>query len=442
MKILLLTPYTGGNLGDAAIQEGVIANIRKRVPDTEIVLVTLSPNDTTRLHGVRSFPIAITTFGPGFPTDEDTAAPSRQIGEAGRKRPITLTRVVNALRARAGRRVRRLLYWSGLLELGHIVRAYLEVRGARMLIVSGGGQLDDYWGGPLRQPYALLKWSLLARAAGVRVVFLSIGTCTLRPSSKHLVTAALHLADYRSFRDVGSKQLAAFARCTLNDPIVPDLAFSYDPPVTDSDISRRPERLVGISPIAYLSRIWPESDSAIYKRYLEALAALVVELVGQGWRVALFTSDAVDWSAILDLQSLLRERGRAAMAGRVEVRRTFALADFFDEVRRCDLFVASRLHGVVLANLAAVPTLAISYDRKVDAYMHDTGLDAHCVDIHRLTQQTLVSGFHALYEDADRTRATLARQRAERRQQLDRQYDAVLGRLRPLYELDPRGSGI
>jgi polysaccharide pyruvyl transferase WcaK-like protein len=441
MKILLLTPYTGGNLGDAAIQEGVIANVRKRIPDAEVVLVTLSPNDTTRLHGVRSFPIAITTFGPGFPADNETAAPSREVDQAGRKRPITLTRVVNALRARAVRRLRSLLYWSGLLELAHIVRAYLEVRDAHMLIVSGGGQLDDYWGGPLRQPYALFKWSLLARAAGVRVAFLSVGTCTLRPSSKHFVTAALHLASYRSFRDVGSKQLAAFARSTFNDPIVPDLAFSYDPPIGDPNISRRPERLVGISPIAYLSRIWPESDTPIYKHYLEALAALVVELVRQGWRVALFTSDAVDWSAILDLQSLLQERGQPAMAERVAVRRTFALADFFDEVRRCDLFVASRLHGVVLANLAEVPTLAISYDRKVDAYMHDTGLEAHCVNIHRLTQHTLVSRFHALCADADRTRATLARLRAEHRQQLDRQYDAVLGRLRPLGERNAGGSG-
>ncbi len=101
MKFLLLTPYTGGNLGDAAIQEAVIANIRKRIPDAQIVLVTLSPEDTTRLHGMRSFPIDIRTFGPGFPADEDAATPSEPVGHARQKRPLTLTRVGNALRARA-----------------------------------------------------------------------------------------------------------------------------------------------------------------------------------------------------------------------------------------------------------------------------------------------------------------------------------------------------
>ena len=57
MKIALLTPYTGGNLGDAAIQDAVIGNVRKRYPDAELCLVTLSPQATARLHKVPSYPI-------------------------------------------------------------------------------------------------------------------------------------------------------------------------------------------------------------------------------------------------------------------------------------------------------------------------------------------------------------------------------------------------
>ena len=35
-----------------------------------------------------------------------------------------------------------------------------------MLVVAGGGQLDEEWGGSWGHPYALMKWAVLARVAG------------------------------------------------------------------------------------------------------------------------------------------------------------------------------------------------------------------------------------------------------------------------------------
>lgn len=183
-KIALLTPYTGGNLGDAAIQEAVISNIRQRAPQAEIFLITLCPEMTAELHGITSFPItpfAIKNYSPGPSYQLNTGKNSNRSAYHDSKSspPIPYpketrfqqftTKLLCNLKssARKGRRT-----WAiAKGELKHIVRSYLVMKQSSILIVSGGGQLDDYWGGAWGHPYALFKWSLLARIAGKKSYF-------------------------------------------------------------------------------------------------------------------------------------------------------------------------------------------------------------------------------------------------------------------------------
>lgn len=46
-----------GNLGDAAIEEAVIANIKKRVPNASFIGFSLVLDDTAHRHGIPSYPI-------------------------------------------------------------------------------------------------------------------------------------------------------------------------------------------------------------------------------------------------------------------------------------------------------------------------------------------------------------------------------------------------
>jgi hypothetical protein len=46
-----------GNLGDAAIQDSVIANIRRRMPEVRLVGFSLVPDDTMKRHGIPCHPI-------------------------------------------------------------------------------------------------------------------------------------------------------------------------------------------------------------------------------------------------------------------------------------------------------------------------------------------------------------------------------------------------
>jgi len=56
-RVALLTPYTGGNLGDAAIQDAVIANLRFRLPAAQFVGISLNNDNFVERHGMGAFPL-------------------------------------------------------------------------------------------------------------------------------------------------------------------------------------------------------------------------------------------------------------------------------------------------------------------------------------------------------------------------------------------------
>jgi hypothetical protein len=56
-QVALLTPYTGGNLGEAAIQDAMIANLRWRMPNAQFLGITLNCHNFLKQHGVGAFPL-------------------------------------------------------------------------------------------------------------------------------------------------------------------------------------------------------------------------------------------------------------------------------------------------------------------------------------------------------------------------------------------------
>lgn len=433
LKVVLITPYTGGNLGDAAIQQAVIANVKRRDPNADIVLVTLAPDITAQLHGVQGFPIGVTTFGPGFelPGPAEASPPARVTLLSRVKTVAKQWPLLRTIWRGAGEMVRRLMRITGLSEARHITRAYRVARGSSVVVISGGGQLDDYWGGPLRQPYALLKWGLLAKVVGARFVFLSVGYCSLRPLSRLLVHSALRIADYRSYRDRGSKDFSAAMPWTYQDPVYPDLAFSYEQRAGRIHPDAGPRRtVVGLSPIAYLSRYgWPERKAEVYDNYVHRLLDLVADLLRRDFAVVLFTSDAADRPVIDEFMGLLASQVEPAALQRVARRSTLTLDEMIPEVDAVDYVVASRLHGVILSHLRAKPTLAISYDRKVDTHMDDMGMPEYCLDIHTLQSAPLITAFTSLVANGDAVRSHLRATCARHAVALQHQYDHVWARI-------------
>jgi len=409
----LVSPCGWGNLGDAAIQDAMIQNLRARIPGARLIGITLNPPDTTARHGIPAFPLSARprpgrwVAAPASPATGD-AKPSA-VREALKRVPLVRPLVL------AGRRALEPV----AAELKHAAGAFRLARTLDLLVVSGGGQLDDKWGGPWGGPYDLWKWTLLARAAGARVAFASVGAESLNSrSSRVMARAALRTAAYRSYRDGASKQVIQDLGVGPDDPVVADLAFSLPgrwPPAPG-----RTPATVGVSPMAYCDpRSWPRKDEAIYRAYLRTLADAVTSLRAQGHSVVLFTSDHPDRRSVDDVLALLPPE--TAAAPRIE-----SLDDLLRVLASVDLVIASRLHGVLLALLVGRPVLALAYHRKVRDQMNALGLADHCLDIEGPTPTTIVSRLNALAAQAPALGPAIAARTAALQTALAGQYDRLV----------------
>jgi polysaccharide pyruvyl transferase WcaK-like protein len=445
-RIALLTPYNGGNLGDGAIMHTVLTHIRRRMPAAEIVGVTLSPADTTARHGIDALPLtgialATAALSAGRKADDrPAAAPSA----ASPPLPGTLERIKAAVKEspalyRATRplhvRVAALAFFARRIaaDVRHTAMAFDRLGRIDLMVFSGGGQLDDYWRGPWGHPYAMFKWTLLARLRGVKVAFLSVGVGSIEsPLTRLFFRGSLGLAHYRSYRDAGSKRLVGFVLATRADAVVPDLAFGFprEEYLAADDGAGRPadgrRPVIGISPIAYLfPEYWPKQQAGVYERYMGIMVDFARTLIERGHPVVLFSSASPDRRVAEELRRRLVER-----LGGTARNLTVTLPENVDQFLRCvrevDLVVASRLHGILLSHILRKPVLAVSYDRKVDVHMRELGQTGALLDIHDFRLDDLQAAFARLEAESRTVTRVIQAQIDGHQAALNRQFDEAL----------------
>ncbi len=438
MKIGLLDQYTGANLGDAAILEAMIENIRQRHPKAKIFLFTLYPEETERRHEIKSFSITgfrllwysdcssvSSKMGIDIVSREGLGGPAKKIWRWIKKS------------SRMGRPIKHMRSFLGTMkkiydEIIHIGRSYKILKGFDLLIVSGGGQLDDDYGGPWGHPYTLFKWALLAKATGTKLIFLSVGTCSIGCKiSEYFLKLALKNAQYRSFRDTGSKDRWARFKFTQNDYVFPDLAFSYSAKGASggSICQIKNGTLVGISAIAYLSSNWPKRNIGAFEKYKQCLTDFTAHLIAAGYSVMLFTTDDMDRQVNEEVMLSLRYNLSLHDSDKLRMAQTYKLDDLVHELRIADYILASRLHGILISHVLGKPVVAISYDRKVDAHMVNMKQQEYSVDILKMDCESLMKKYRMMESNKANMRSQIEQQNGINRTALGRQYDLVLGNM-------------
>ena len=422
-RIGLLSP-TSGNLGNATMQCALIANLRKRIAGVEIVGITLNPDETCRRHGIPAFPLAAisrpsyTLIHAGSSNAEQRKAPILGRTKQWLKRIPVLGSVLRTLRTCS-------------LEVNHLAAATGLVRRLDRIVIPGGGALDDFWGGPWGHPWSLLKWTALSRVYGVPFLFVSIGKSSLeQPLSRFFVRNALRLAAYRSYRDTDSKIAVQTLIDAPNDPVFPDLAFSYPNEVSPTSVGKGSQDsplVVGVSPFAYCDpRAWPHKDERRYAAYVRQMAEVVKWLTREGHHVLLFTTDSPDTATVEEVQAMVSSSGIDGNAIQILPSSTELSPErLLKGISRADLVIASRLHGVILSHLCAIPALAISFDPKVDAHMNAIGQQAYCLNIQSLKLEALVERFNALKALREREATHIRCAALAFRHQLETQYDQI-----------------
>jgi len=411
--IALITPYNGGNLGDAAIQDSMISNLKVRIPDVHFLGISLNRENFLRRHGVNAFPL-LPTIDSRKARIEDSAGSLRR---RARSRLLRVRRIGPVI----DKCLNRIAAISR--EVRHSVEAYRILRTQDLLLISGGGQLDEEYGGPWRLPIAYLKWTFLAKLAGVPCAIASVGTGRLQtPQTRKLVRWVLKLCCYRSFRETRSRDVAArLLEGVKDDPVVADLAFSLPEsqiPCGSAEVRNRAggRRIVALSPICYAKPgQWPRPDAACYSRYLGEVAGVLESLIQSDYFVVVVCSSlGDDESVIPDLVARLDEKTRNSLERSCYFPPATTWRDFVSILQETDFLIASRLHGTILAFVSRIPVVAISFDPKVDWVMQDLGLEEYLLHFRDFRAQDVISALQKL----EGARSQVVRQIAKYRHQV------------------------
>jgi polysaccharide pyruvyl transferase WcaK-like protein len=430
-RVGVISPCGWGNLGDAAIVEATLDAIRTRIPSAAVFAITLNPKDTERRHRIPTVSLSALRYhdAESWMTGWERADSNGTAGHPPSfKRRLRNARWLNPLLRFASPAIRILANMRN--EVRHVCGGFALIRDADLLIVAGGGQLDDYWGGAWAHPFNLLKWGCIAWLAGTPIVILSVGYGT-SPSmlSRLFLRAVLRISAYRSFRDPRSASIAREGLGQSDAILVPDLAFGLpvDMPARAPVAGRT---IVGISPIAFADpRSWPLKDAALYESYLGTLAQFVEWLSEQGHDLLFFCTDNKDVHCLRDLHSRCTAL-RTCLASDAERPAPYykEVDELVAQLARSDVIIASRLHGVILAHLLAKPVLAISYDWKVDVHMKQVGESENTLDIRTLEASALIARFQHVAERRAETERKLRATTAGYARQIGLQFDLIVER--------------
>ncbi|MBS0375266.1 MAG: polysaccharide pyruvyl transferase family protein [Proteobacteria bacterium] len=415
-------------MGDQAIVGACLEALRRDPSVGRITLICLNPARVRALHGVATFPITglavhfyssvADLFAPDEPAT-DARGPSadhpvqRPSGAGPRWRGWLKS--IPGARSTVGA-LRRLLERAANAprELLWLWRSWQLVGTLDLLMVAGGGQLDEEWGGPWGHPYSLARWASLCSLRRRPFVIASVGFCRVESFlARGFIRRALKAARYLSCRDPGSAAAADALLRRRKSVVVADLAcgLALDP---GADATNGIARVI-VSPIAFgRPGSWPVPDPALYQRYLAALAEFTAGLERAGHPITIITTSSPDWIAVTEFAALL-SAARSADARPLDVRRPRSLEELRAILAAGDVVVASRLHGVILSHLAARPVLAISFDRKVDAHLEDFDQGDLRLDIRTVSAEALQRQFADMLARREAIVAHLRRIASERR---------------------------
>jgi len=397
-KISFFGHFGIANFGNEATLLAIVSRLRLLFPDCEFCCICTCPENVIVTHGIEAVPHTV-----------------RSVRIWDRQVPL-------------GKRAR--MAFLGLTEEAReCVRAWRVLEGTDMFVIPGTGLLTDAFGLSGMGPYGLLKWSLTARLRGCRVVFVSVGAGPVDGRlGRLLLKCALSLAEYRSYRDVPSRDVVkGLGIRTSDDRIYPDLVFGLSTRLLPTAADRAGPPVVGLGLMEYFetySVANPMHDT--YERYLESLAVFVGWLLDHEYDVKLLVGDAdADTTVIDDLKALLRERLASNIDERVTDHSIGSIHELLSQLGASDLVVATRFHNVLMSLLLSKPVIAISFHHKCSSLMSDMGLSAYCQDINRMNADALIARFEGLAEHAEELERMIAQRVEEARSALDEQYEVL-----------------
>lgn len=324
-----------------------------------------------------------------------------------------------------------------------VEQAAHAISSSRLVLFGLGGVFQDYWG---VTPAALFRtgtngveaWvrpALLARMEGVPCALFCAGVGPLRTRAGRVLFAmACEAADLLLVRDEASAREVRGIVPWARPVVATDPAHLLEAGEGDRRLVAEALRHAGVdrAAVSVAVRAWDLGieRARLVKELADGLRVLPAELpiVLAPFHRGAGTDDVEVAEA---LQSALPDRATAV----VDLRTPGQAIALFE---RSTLVVAVRNHGVVFAGCAGTPVVPVAYDPKVVGCAAAVGVDDLVVDIRELGRlPQVLSGALA---EASRIRARMAARREALRAEIGRAFDSLeaLQASPPAVRLGPR----
>ena len=304
--------------------------------------------------------------------------------------------------------------WTTMMSnqcIGRDVDALLNAaKESDLIILGGGGLFQDYWGVPEGTSLTPSHWGISYYSAiGMLAVLFQ------KPFMLYSVGVGPLLSE--EGKQLDSLDLRQFANIvTVRGPGVqraPDRARQFqegkiavlpDPALTlelDSASAAEILRSQGIDAqsrplLGVCLRNWgEEAKTDQWKRELattldQFLATHETQVLFIPFQVQEHTLEN-DYSVALDIVSMMQNQDRVRVLSE-----SYSPAVTGGIISHCHLILGMRLHSLIFAANAGIPTIALVYDPKVKNFMRSIGLSEYAMDLKFLT----VEQFSSVLEDA------------------------------------------
>lgn len=364
-KALISGYYGFGNCGDEAMLFAIVTQLKKRIPDLHVVVLSQRPEDTAREFGVQAVP----------------------------------------------RRDFRLI-WK-------------ELRTADLLL-SGGGSLFQDVTSP-RNVFYYAAIILMAKVLGKKICIYGQGIGPLNYRfSKYLVGRVVGWADVVTLRDEGSRRELTSLGIAKPAYVTADPVLGLDTKLADLERGRAILAAAGIKEglknhlteapgrpalIGISLRQWPNLT-----RFLPVVAKVADRVAAEGNKVVFVPLQPGD----LPVLNLVREQMERPA---IIVENIKGFRDLMSVMVHLDLCIGMRLHFLIFAAMFSVPAVGLGYDPKVPRFMNQVGLPA--VPMTEVTEEVLMRFIQDLFEHMGTTREKLKKRVRELRARAETNADLV-----------------
>lgn len=288
--------------------------------------------------------------------------------------------------------------------LRHVPTSYLrflvERKRNRFALLGGGTQIGPR--SPLRQfTYALDRFGKgITFGTGVTPVD-SVST----PKWLRDWGQALERCDYVGVR--GEESAKTLAMVGVKAEVLGDSACLFAQP---PGFWRPAPRKIGINIGQSGGHVFGSEEDIVVK-----LASLVKLLIAGDWQVELFCVWPPDLEIVKKVRDLVGVRS-------ITIHQCYAsAADYLERTRHLSVFVGVKLHSVVLAMCAGVPSLMLEYRPKCREFMNSVGMGEYTVRTDELIPEVLLERIELLAACAPQiSRDILSKLNTYRNLQLER----------------------